>query len=124
MRGQGEKGCLAVLAGLPATHRADDAEFIAAANPQTVAALVTEVQASRTVIAEAHRDENGPGWFWTRTEWADWSNELAMLIPEDDVSEYSNVDGAQESCITDCLRAYVAERAALAAARTGEASDG
>jgi len=53
---------------------------------------------------------NGPGWFWTRTEWAEWSNELSELIDDGDESTYSNPDGAQESVILDCFRAYKAER--------------
>lgn len=55
-------------------------------------------------------EASGPGWFWTQTEWAEWSNELASMIPEDDVARYANVDGAQESIIADCLQAYVTER--------------
>jgi hypothetical protein len=63
------------------------------------------------VAAEVERAQaTGPGWFWTRDEWSEWSNDLAMLIPEDDFDRYSNPDGAQESCITDVLRAYVEER--------------
>lgn len=51
-----------------------------------------------------------PGAFWTNEQWLEWSNELASLIPEGDESRYSNPEGAQESIILDCLRAYVAER--------------
>lgn len=50
------------------------------------------------------------GDFWTQDEWAEWSNELAMLIPEEDMLAYSNPEGAQEGIIFDVLSAYVAER--------------
>lgn len=70
-----------------------------------------EEAADRAVEVTVLREERGPGWFWTRTEWSEWSNELAMLIPEDDFDRYSNPDGAQESCIAAVLRAYVEERA-------------
>lgn len=36
----------------------------------------------------------GPGWFWTQAEWAEWSNTLASLLPE----EYDD-DVAQEAII-------------------------
>ena len=61
----------------------------------------------------AERNSHGPGSFWTQAEWAEWSNDLAFLIPEDDVSRYANPEGAQESIVEACLRAYVSERAAL-----------
>jgi hypothetical protein len=54
---------------------------------------------------------SGPGSFWTQAEWSEWSDDLASLIPEDDISRYANPEGAQESIIAACLRAYVAERA-------------
>lgn len=37
---------------------------------------------------------DGPGWFWTQAEWAEWSNLLASLLPE----EYED-DVAQEAII-------------------------
>lgn len=52
------------------------------------------------------------GDFWTQAEWAEWSNDLADLISEDDMCRFSNPDGAQESIILDVLRGYVSERAA------------
>jgi hypothetical protein len=55
------------------------------------------------------------GDFWTPAEWADWSDRLAELIPEDDAATYSNPEGAQESIIEDCLRAYAARLAAVEA---------
>jgi hypothetical protein len=51
----------------------------------------------------------------TQNEYIEWSNSLADLIPEDDVSEFSNPEAAQEAIIHDCLKAYVAERAELIA---------
>lgn len=42
----------------------------------------------------ARREESGPGWFWTRDEWAEWSNEIALRLPE----QYDG-DEAQESII-------------------------
>lgn len=56
---------------------------------------------------------SGAGDFWSQEQWAEWSNELAHLIPEDDMSAYSNPDGAQESIITDVLRAYASERVSI-----------
>lgn len=80
-------------------------QHIAEALAPVLAAAVREAE-QRAPAATA----DGPGWFWTQDEWAEWSNELAILIPEDDVDRYSNPDGAQESVIKDCLRAYIAER--------------
>jgi hypothetical protein len=62
------------------------------------------------VSVAAGPESQGPGWFWSQDEWAEWSNALAVLIPEDDVSRYSNPEGAQEGIISDCLAAYVDER--------------
>jgi hypothetical protein len=75
-------------------------------------------------IAEWRAEVNGPGWFWTRTEWAEWSNELAMILPED-AEEWPgvNADGAQESVIAAALRHLVAEVARLRAQVAG-ASEG
>jgi hypothetical protein len=58
MRGQGEAGCIAVLAGVPATHRADDAELCAAlrnAAPSLLAAAEA-VQRVRDLAKTAIRE--------------------------------------------------------------------
>jgi hypothetical protein len=56
---------------------------------------------------------SGAGDFWTQDEWAEWSNELAQLIPEDDMLAYSNPEGAQEGIVLDVLRAYASERQSI-----------
>lgn len=43
------------------------------------------------------RDYTGPGWFWTQAEWAEWSNTLALLLPEgydDDVAQEAIIERA------------------------------
>jgi hypothetical protein len=61
----------------------------------------------RAEQAERERDEargESPQGFWSQREWEDWSNELAALIPDDDVR--GNPEGAQESIILDTLRGW------------------
>jgi hypothetical protein len=53
------------------------------------------------------------GEFWTQDEWAEWSNELASLIPEGDESKYSNPEGAQEAILYDVFQAWAKERRKL-----------
>lgn len=60
-------------------------------------------------VAEVNSERQGPGWFWTQDEWAEWSNRLAMLIPEDDL--VGDLDGSQESIIEETLAMYVRDRA-------------
>lgn len=55
----------------------------------------------------------GHGDFWTTDQWADWSNELAHLIPDEDMLAFSNPDGAQEGIVLDVLRAYASERQSI-----------
>jgi hypothetical protein len=46
--------------------------------------------------------------FWSQREWEDWSNELAMILPEDaECWPGVNPEGAQESIITAALRYLV-----------------
>lgn len=47
---------------------------------------------------QAEKGYTGPGWFWTQAEWAEWSNDLARLLPE----EYGD-DVAQEAIIERAL---------------------
>ena len=68
---------------------------------------MTELSAEQ--IAEWRAETNGPGWFWTRTEWSEWSNHLTTLIPEDLFA--GNPDGAQESVIEDTIVALIARLA-------------
>jgi len=75
-----------------------DHAHIAAFDPATALALLDALE-------QAQGDR--PSGFWSQREWEDWSNDLALLIPEDDAAEYSNPEGAQEGIIEDCLRAYV-----------------
>lgn len=52
----------------------------------------------------AERDEargERPSGFWSQRQWEDWSNELAMLIPDDLAA--GNPEGAQESIIEATL---------------------
>ena len=71
-----------------------------------VPALIAENERLGARLAEVERDANGPGWFWTRTEWAEWSNHLTTLIPEDLFA--GNPEGAQESVIEDTITHLVA----------------
>lgn len=58
-------------------------------------ARIHAAEAEVATLRETLRQEQqGPGWFWTRTEWAEWSNDLARLLPE----EYED-DVAQEAII-------------------------
>jgi hypothetical protein len=48
--------------------------------------------------------------FWSHREWEDWSNELAMILPEDaECWPGVNPEGAQVSIIMAALRYLVAE---------------
>jgi hypothetical protein len=54
--------------------------------------------------AERERDEargDSPSGFWSQREWEDWSNDLALMIPED--LACGNPEGAQESIIEATL---------------------
>lgn len=51
--------------------------------------------------------------FWTPSEWAEWSNELAMLFDEDEPT--TNPEGAQESILLDVFGRWANERTALRA---------
>ena len=45
----------------------------------------------------------GPGWFWTQDEWAEWSNTLARLLPEeydDDVAQEAIIERAVQDMAT------------------------
>ena len=66
MLGQGEKGCLAVLAGIPATKRADDADLIVAmrnALPEllTGRCLATNPDGSQCRLYLGHDGQHGDG---------------------------------------------------------------
>ena len=76
--------------------------------PTVFGDAAAEIRRLRTALAETRGER--PAGFWSQREWEDWSNDLATLIPEDDVSAYSNPEGAQEGIISDCLAAYIAER--------------
>jgi hypothetical protein len=53
--------------------------------------------------------------FWSQREWLDWSNELAMILPEDaECWPGVNPEGAQVSIIKAALRYLVAEQAKMA----------
>lgn len=99
----------------------------------TVAARVAEAEAladhtscveSYSVLLaraeQAEKEKHGPGGFWTRAEWAKWSNTLALLIPE----EYDD-DAAQEAIIERALAdlARRAEQAEAKLARVRELAD-
>lgn len=56
--------------------------------------------------------EGGPGWFWTQQEWSDWSNELALELPD----RYDG-DEAQESIILRFVKDSVAALNTLQDAR-------
>ncbi|WP_028654872.1 hypothetical protein [Nocardioides sp. J54] len=75
---------------------APDAEFIAHARTD-FPALLTLLDKARAELAEA-RGEHGGGWFMSQAEWADWSNDLARLVPE----EYE-ADVEQEEIIERAL---------------------
>lgn len=88
-----------------------------------IAAAVNALPALLAIAREHKTESHGPGWFWTRTEWAEWSNDLARLVPEeygDDVAQEAIIERA----LTDLVRrAETAEaenadlRARLAAVR-------
>jgi hypothetical protein len=79
--------------------------------PERVAAFWESVADALLPLIAAERDEAArQARAEERREWQEWSNELALLIPEDDVCDYANPEGAQESIIEACLRAYIRER--------------
>lgn len=76
--------------------------------PADLRVLLDRLAEVEKALTEARGER--PSGFWSQREWEDWSNDLAVLIPEDDVSRYSNPEGAQEGIISDLLAAYVNER--------------
>jgi hypothetical protein len=70
------------------------------------ARITLELVAAERALAEARGDN--PSGFWSQREWEDWSNELAMILPEDaECWPGVNPEGAQESIIEAALRYLV-----------------
>ena len=90
-----------------AGHRRQADYHIGRANraEQALGAVNAEVTRLRADLAEARGDS--PAGFMSQREWEDWSNELAMLIPEDDM--HGNPEGAQESIILATLSGWYGE---------------
>lgn len=60
--------------------------------------LRAEVERLQEDVSQ-RRGEHDGGWFWSQSEWADWSNKIALLLPE----EYEG-DEAQEAIIERAVR--------------------
>lgn len=97
------------LARQPLTDVVNELDANARAIARRLPGLLDRLEA-----AEAERDEargERPSGFWSQRQWEDWSNELAILIPDD--TAYGNPEGAQESIIEDTLRGLLAENTSL-----------
>lgn len=77
--------------------------------------LVNEAEARADKAEQERNEARGElpvAAFWSQRQWEDWSNRLALMLPE----EYDG-DGAQESLIEDALGDLLNKRQELAALR-------